>query len=116
MAISSYRFGNIEIDGKQYTKDLKIIDGKVIENWWRKEGHLCTINDIKDIIEATPHTLILGTGASGLMKPALGLSEKLGEHGIRLECIPTELAVMRYNELCDMVGEDKVAFAAHLTC
>ncbi len=116
MEISSYRFGSIVIDGKTYTKDLKIIKDRIIENWWRKDGHFCTLDDISDIIDASPHTLILGTGASGLMKPAAGLSEKLGEYGIRLESIPTELAAMRYNELCNMVGSDQVAFAAHLTC
>ncbi len=116
MEISSYRFGSIVIDGKTYTKDLKIIKSRVIDNWWRKDGHVCTLADIQDIVEAKPHTLILGTGASGLMKPAPGLSTELGAHGIRLESIPTELAALRYNELCGMVGSDQVAFAAHLTC
>ncbi len=116
MKIDSYRFGAIVIDGKTHTRDLKIIGGEIKENWWRGSGHVCTVEDIKDIIEARPHTLILGTGASGLMKPAPGLSEELARNGIRLESIPTELAAMRYNELCGMVGEDRVAFAAHLTC
>ena len=116
MEISSYRFGSIVIDGRTYTKDLKIIRDRVIENWWRSDGHVCSISDIQDIIDAKPHTLILGTGASGLMKPAQGLSEALGKYGIRLESLPTELAAMRYNELCQMVGSDQVAFAAHLTC
>ena len=116
MKIDSYRFGFIVINGKTYTKDLKIICGKITENWWRHMGHVCTVEDIRDVINAKPHTLILGTGASGLMKPAPGLSEELAQNGIRLESIPTELATMRYNELCGMVGEDKVALAAHLTC
>ncbi len=116
MEINSYRFGSIVIDGRTYTTDLKIIRNQVIDNWWRASGHICTIEDIQDIIAAKPHTLILGTGASGLMKPAPGLSEELGKHGIRLESIPTELATMRFNELCGMVGSEDVAFAAHLTC
>ena len=116
MKIDSYRFGTIVINGKTYTKDLKILGGQILENWWRSNGHVCTVEDIRDVIEARPHTLILGTGASGLMKPAPGLSEELAKNGIRLESIPTELATMRYNELCGMVGEGKVAFAAHLTC
>ncbi len=116
MEITSYRFGSITIDGRTYTRDLKIIRNRVVENWWRSNGHTCTVSDIEDIIAAEPHTLILGTGASGLMKPAPGLSQELARHGIRLESLPTELAAARYNELCGMEGKDRVAFAAHLTC
>lgn len=116
MEITSYRFGSMVINDKAYTKDLKIIGDRVIKNWWRARGHLCTMDDIQDIVSTKPHTLILGTGASGLMKPDPGLSRQLGKYGIRLESLPTELAVTRYNELCGMVGSDQVAFAAHLTC
>lgn len=116
MEITSYRFGSMIIDNKVYTRDLKIIGDRIVDNWWRAGGHLCTMPDIQDIVSAKPHTLILGTGASGLMKPAIGLSEELGAHGIRLEVLLTEFAALRYNELRGMVGGDKVALAAHLTC
>ncbi len=116
MQITSYRFGAISIDGSDYTKDLKIVQGKVIQDWWRQKGHLLQQQDITDVIAAKPHTLVVGTGASGMMKVAPGLQQFLAEKGIRMETLPSELATMRFNELIEMEGLDRVALAIHLTC
>ena len=116
MDIESYRFGHIVINGQAYSKDLKIIDGVIYPGWWRNEGHLVTLDDVADVISAGPHTLIVGTGASGRLRIARGLAEKLGEYGVRLEAVPTELAVARFLELIEMVGLEDVAGAFHLTC
>lgn len=116
MKITGYRFGSISIDGRDFNKDLKIIKGTIFPEWWRKQGHLLQLDDIADVMAAKPHTLIVGTGASGLMKIAPGLKEALAEEGIRLETLPSELAVQRFNELVDMEGLDRVALAIHLTC
>ena len=50
--IDSYSFGSIVIDGKQYTGDLKIIAGRVIPDWWRKDGHSICEADVTDLIAA----------------------------------------------------------------
>jgi len=116
MNIESYRFGEICIDGKSYSKDLKIIKGRIVANWWRKEGHTVQLCDIEDVIAEKPHTLIIGSGASGRLKMAPGLSGELGQYGIRLETLPTELAIQRFRELAGQLGLDQVAAAFHLTC
>lgn len=116
MEIKNYRFGYIEIDGLKLNKDLLIIKGQLIENWWRDQGHLVQLCDLDQVLDAKPHTLIVGTGSSGKLKIAPGLIEELGKRGIRLEAIPTELATIRYKELCGMIGEDNISMALHLTC
>ncbi len=116
MKITSYGFGNIEIDNRRYTSDLKIINGKIKPNWWRKDGHKLHIEDITDIIEAKPKKLIVGTGYSGLMRLAGGLEEKLRKLGIEIEALPSKKAVNRFNNAVEEYGVDQVAFAIHLTC
>ena len=37
--IENYRFGQIVVNGLSCKTDLKIIDDKVIGDWWRKDGH-----------------------------------------------------------------------------
>ena len=116
MKIESYHFGEIVIDGVRYNKDLKIIKGKVIEGWWRSQGHLLQSSDILDIVAAKPDTLVIGTGAYGRMLLEPGLLDELGGKGIYVEFLPTESAVEKFNELISRFGVDPVAFAAHLTC
>jgi hypothetical protein len=116
MKIESYRFGEIVIDGIRYTKDLKIIRGKTFDNWWRSQGHTLQLSDILDVVAAKPSTLIVGTGAYGRMVLGPGLSEELESKGIRIEALPTEPAIKRFNELVSQLGHEAVAFAVHLTC
>jgi hypothetical protein len=116
MKIESYRFGEIVIDGMRHTKDLKIIKGKTVDNWWRSQGHTLQLSDILDVVAAKPGTLIVGTGAYGKMVLSSGLSEKLAAKGIRIEALPTESAIHRFNELASQLGHEAAAFAVHLTC
>ncbi len=116
MVIESYRFGQMVIDKKVYTSDLKIIKGIVKNNWWRSKGHEVVPSDIEDIMAAGPDIVIFGTGASGMMKLAPGLSKLLTDKGIKVIALPTELAAKKFNELVSRLSPAKVAFAAHLTC
>jgi len=116
MEIRSYRFGSINIDGREYTKDLKIIRGSIVPNWWRKSGHLLQLEDITDIVEARPKVLVVGTGASGLMRIDAGLTEKLEKSGIMVEGSLSAKAVERFNKLLRELGPEKVSLAIHLTC
>ncbi|MEA1866849.1 MAG: MTH938/NDUFAF3 family protein [Thermodesulfobacteriota bacterium] len=97
-------------------KDLKIIRGKTSGNWWRSQGHTLQVSDIPDVVAAKPDTLIVGTGAYGKMVLSSGLSEELASRGIRIEALPTELAIQRFNELASQLGHEAVAFVVHLTC
>ena len=44
--IEQYSFGNIVINGVSYINDIKIIQGKVISEWWRKRGHFVDVDEV----------------------------------------------------------------------
>ncbi len=111
--IEAYRFGSITVDGETYTGDIKIVEGLVVPGWWRVEGHRLAARDIEDILEARPDVLVVGTGNPGLMEVAPETARRLEQLDILLVARPTAEAVEVYN---DMLGQRKVAFAAHLTC
>ena len=52
MRIEAYDFGTITVDGRTFTSDLKIVGGRVLPGWWRKEGHRLLPEDIEDILSA----------------------------------------------------------------
>jgi len=112
--IESYRFGEIVVLGKTYRRDLKIIKGRVYPDWWRKEGHLLQPEDLEDVWRASPEILVVGTGASGVMRVDPRTAEKAKALGIVLEAYPTAKAAERFNQLFKEGRE--VAGAFHLTC
>ena len=114
MHIDSHQFGKIVIDGTSYSSDVIILGDWVQSNWWRKQGHLLSSEDVQPVIEAKPSILVVGCGASGLMKVAEQTQQVLEEHGIQLEAIDTHKAVERFNELSQTGAS--VAAALHLTC
>jgi len=68
MRISEYAFGTIAIENRTYTSDVIIAPEKVLDSWWRKEGHNLAIDDLDDIVKSEPEILIIGTGYFGRMK------------------------------------------------
>ncbi len=112
--IGSYRFGEIEVDGKKHHDDIKIVDGSVISNWWREEGHELASDDIEDILSAAPEILVVGMGLPGNMKVTDELRRRLAADGISLIDEPTPWAVATFNRLAK--SGKKVAGAFHLTC
>jgi hypothetical protein len=112
--IEKYSFGRMTVDGREYRKDLKIIQGRVVSDWWRKQGHLVDAADLEDVLSAKPSILVVGMGDSGLMKPAETLRTCLAESGMELRASPTAEALKVFNRLASE-GEN-VAGAFHLTC
>lgn len=112
--IEHYRFGSMTIDGRQYQSDLKIVEGKVVPDWWRREGHWADVTDVQDILDARPDVLVVGMGSPGRMNVAEELRQVLAERGIRLIEEPTDEAVHSFNRLWE--AGRKVAGAFHLTC
>ena len=47
MLIESYSFGKISINGKIYHSDVIIFPDRVYDSWWRKEGHILHLEDLK---------------------------------------------------------------------
>ncbi len=114
MRIEAYRFGKMVVEGREYTRDLKIFPERIVDNWWRKEGHKLFLQDIEDIISYSPEVLVVGTGAYGFMKVQEEVREKLRELGIGLVEERTYKAVEVFNEM--MQEGKKVCGAFHLTC
>jgi hypothetical protein len=113
MKIERYSFGSITIDGRTYTSDVIIYPERVDASWWRKEGHNLNIVDLKDVINAKPEVLVVGTGSPGLMKVPKETLSHLESKGIEVHVSLTAKAVELFN---DLQSERKVIAAFHLTC
>jgi len=111
--IESYDFGRIVIDGRRFERDVVIFPERVEGNWWRKEGHTLSVDDVKEIVKARPEVLVVGTGFSGLMKINLQTERYLISSRIELMAWQTEEACKTYNELSK---SRRVIAAFHLTC
>lgn len=112
MQIDSYRFGEIVVGGKKYTDDLIILPERVL-SWWRKRGHAVEAADLKEVVEAKPEILVIGTGAYGAVRVPPEVSEFLSLKGITLIALPSPQACEKYNQLCP---KHHLAAAIHLTC
>jgi len=113
--IDDYSFGKMVINNVKYNKDLIILPDSIKYNWWRKESHNLTINDIRDVLESyTPDEFVVGTGKFGLMKIDRDLQNYLKEKKINLHAMPTAKAGKVFNQLYK--DGSKVIGAFHLTC
>lgn len=111
--IDSYEFGEIIVEGKTYTSDVIIYPERVDDTWWRKEGHKLSVSDVKEIIEAKPEVLIVGSGYSGSLEVLSKTKHLLEDNGIELIVANTRKACQKYNELSK---KRRVVAALHLTC
>ena len=110
--ISGYGFGHIAVDGDELTRDVIVLPGRVVRNWWRSDGHRLVSEDLAEVWAELPPRLVVGTGASGRMEPDPALLDVLRARGIEVECMPTDRAVERFGEL----DQATTAAALHLTC
>lgn len=110
--LEGYRFGRIVVDGREHVRDVIVLPGRVVGDWWRKDGHALVREDLAEVWEELPERLVIGTGAAGRMRPDPGLLCELRERGIEVEMLPTAEAVRRYGEL----DPERTAAALHLTC
>lgn len=111
--IESYDFGKIVVEGQVYTSDLIIFPDHIKRNWWRKEGHKLSIEDLNEIVKARPEILVVGTGYSGCVEIPKETEEFMLSRGIQMIAKPTREAVELYNRLFE---KRKVVGAFHLTC
>jgi hypothetical protein len=110
--LEDYSFGRVTVEGGEQTRDLIVLPGRVVTNWWRREGHALAIEDLDEVLEELPERLILGIGAYGRLHPDSDVIAELERRGITVECLRTDEAVRRYGEL----DERRTAAALHLTC
>lgn len=111
--IDSYQFGSIVVSGKRYTSDVIIFPDRVRDDWQRKTGHQLCLEDIAEVIAENPEVLVVGTGASGIMRVLPEVYGGVDARNIRLIVEATGKACQTYNELCH---SQKVVAALHLTC
>lgn len=119
--IEEYSFGLIKIDGKTYTQDVEVRWTGEVLKWWRKEGHVFDVEDVKRAIDQNPDTIILGIGAYGVCKVTQDCQDFIEEKGIKLIIDKTEEAVKTFNiilkESIEEEGkQEKVIGLFHLTC
>lgn len=110
--ISGYRFGYVIVDGQAHTRDVIVLPGRVIGNWWRKDGHGLALEDLAEVLEELPEHLIVGCGYASQLRPDPRTLDALRDRGVEVEVLPTAEAVRRFGE-CDPAG---TAAALHLTC
>ena len=111
--IDSYQFGLIVVNGQKYTSDVVIFPSRIKENWWRKTGHQLCVDDIAEVLTENPEVLVVGTGASGLLKVLPDVGQRLEARGIKLIAEPTGESCNTYNHLS---RHQKVVAALHITC
>lgn len=113
MRVEHYLFGTMTINGKMYENDLIVFPHKVFPNWWRTEGHSLALEDLKEVIEYKPDLLIIGSGASGVMKVSQGTVKALKDQGIEVIFKNTQDVVRIFNK---QDSSQRVIGAFHLTC
>lgn len=114
MYIDSYQFGRIVVEGVSYDSDITICSNCVQSDWYRKQGHSLSTEDLQHVISASPSVLIIGCGASAMMIVPDQVRHFLQQCGIQVQAYDTYRAVRRFNELSHK-GVN-VAAALHLTC
>ncbi len=111
--IDSYQFGLVSVSGKEYTSDVIIFPDRVKNNWWKKRGHQLSVEDIAEVMIENPELLVVGTGASGLMKVLPEVHQTVQARGIKLIVEDTNQACNTYNQLCH---SQRVVAVLHITC
>jgi len=112
--IDSYSFGSITVNGMNYTSDVIVYPDEVSPNWWRSEGHMLSIDDLKEVLDYHPEVIVIGKGASGAMQVPDEVIDQLEEEKIEVVCENTDKACQTFNR---MLNQGKRAVGAfHLTC
>jgi hypothetical protein len=110
--IEQYSFGSVVVEGERHSRDVIVLPGRVVGDWWRRDGHSLVIDDLDQVLDELPERLIVGCGAHGRLHPHPSVLDALAERGVEVEAVPTDEAVRRYSES----DPARTAAALHLTC
>ena len=116
--ITSYNFGFIVVDGKQYLHDVIILpDGSVKEREpgrGRLGSHSITSAEIQKLQQYQPDYILIVNGASGMARLSEDARSYLSNPDTNIQMLPSLRAVQKFNQLTD---EGKhVAALIHVTC
>ena len=113
--IEDYGFGRVTVDGTPHSRDVIVLPERVVADWRRRDGHSLVIEDLDDVLDELPQHLVVGCGADSRLRPHPSVVEALAERGVEIEALPTDEAVLRYEELRAQ-NPAATAAALHLTC
>ena len=112
--ITDFSFGRIVVNGQPINNDIKIVEGRLIADWWRKSGHSVDSADVQDILNGDSQILVIGKGQPGYLRVADSLRDYLKKNNIQLIEESTPDAVQTFNRLH---GEgQKVSGGFHVGC
>jgi len=111
--IDSYQFGQVVVSGKKYTSDVIIFPDRVRDNWWRRTVHQLCLKDVAEVMTENPEVLVVGTGASSLIKVLPEVEQATQAQEIKLIVKATDKACHTYNHICH---SRKTIAALHITC
>ena len=119
--IEDYNFGSIVINGETYNHDVQVFWTDQVFDWWRNDSHVIDVEDVIDVVEQKPESIVIGTGESGMAKVTEAAQKFIEARGIKLFVAPTEQAIKTFNirkeESAEEEGRlEKVIGLFHLTC
>jgi hypothetical protein len=111
--IDSFVFGSFVVDGKKFDSNISIING-VARQARYLEGHILVESDFDKLIAARPEIIIIGTGASGVVRVQEEIRQLIESNNIKL-------IIERTGEACDTCNDlvkdgKKVCAFLHNTC
>jgi len=116
--IDELTFGSMVVEGKKYRRDVLIFaDGTAKK---RKGGflmfgsHKIKKQELEELSQGQPETLIVGTGTNGAAHVAPEAESWAKSKNLGLLIQPSYDAVARLNELAEQ--KKKVAALIHITC
>jgi hypothetical protein len=112
--ITDFSFGRIVANGQTCNNDIKIVQGTLVPDWWRKSGHSVEIEDLQDALDTDPEFIVIGQGQPGYMRITDSLREHLAEKNVKLIEEPTPLAIETFNRL--FKEGRRVAGGFHVGC
>ena len=97
--ITEFSFGRIVVEGQTYNTDIKIVQGKLMPDWWRQSGHSVEIDDVQEILKSDSEILVIGKGQPGYMRVSDSLRRYLARNDIQVIEEPTPEAIRIFNRL-----------------
>ena len=112
--ITDFSFGRIVAKGQTCNNDIKIVQGTLVTDWWRKSGHVVEIEDVQDALNTELEILVIGKGQPGYMRIADSLRQHLAEKNVKVIEEPTAKAIETFNRLYK--EGKRVAGGFHVGC
>ena len=114
--IDKYTFGLVVVGGREYDYDVEVRWTGEVLRWWRKEGHIFDVEDVKRAVAKNPDVIILGTGAYGVAQVTEECKDFIKQKNIELFIDKTNEAVKKFNTIQASKEKKKVIALLHLTC